>query len=66
MELEKPASSKLATVLRVTSGNFLEMFDFFLFGLFAEQIGRAFFPAVDDVARLMQTFATYGAGFLMR
>ena len=24
--------SKVATVLRVTSGNFLEMFDFFLFG----------------------------------
>ncbi len=28
-------SSKLATVVRVTSGNFLEMFDFFLFGFYA-------------------------------
>jgi hypothetical protein len=28
----KTAQSKLAAVLRVTSGNFLEMFDFFLFG----------------------------------
>jgi MFS transporter, MHS family, citrate/tricarballylate:H+ symporter len=25
-------SSKFVTVVRVTSGNFLEMFDFFLFG----------------------------------
>ena len=39
-----PASSqsKLATVLRVTSGNFLEMFDFFLFGFYASYISRHF------------------------
>ena len=39
-----PASSKVATVLRVTSGNFLEMFDFFLFGFYASHIAKAFFP----------------------
>ncbi len=66
MQIEKPASSKVGTVLRVTSGNFLEMFDFFLFGLFAEYISRAFFPSANDFARLMLTFATFGAGFLMR
>ena len=66
MQQEKPASSKLATVLRVTSGNFLEMFDFFLFGLFADYISRAFFPLGNDFARMMFTFATFGAGFLMR
>ena len=27
-----PGKSKLGAVLRVTSGNFLEQFDFFLFG----------------------------------
>ena len=31
----QPKQSKLATVLNVTSGNFLEMFDFFLFGFYA-------------------------------
>ena len=66
MQIEKPASSKAGTVLRVTSGNFLEMFDFFLFGLFAEYISRAYFPSANDFARLMSTFATFGAGFLMR
>jgi len=36
-------SSKLGTVLRVTSGNFMEMFDFFLFGFYATYISKAFF-----------------------
>src|ERR1700738_4853235 len=59
-------SSKIATVLRVTSGNFLEMFDFFLFGFYASYIAKAFFPLDDDFASLMLTFMTFGAGFLMR
>ena len=36
---------KLKTVLRVTSGNFLEMYDFFLFGIYARQIAQTFFPS---------------------
>jgi MHS family citrate/tricarballylate:H+ symporter-like MFS transporter len=58
--------SRVATVLRVTSGNFMEMFDFFLFGFYATAISKAFFPAGDEVASLMMTFMTFGAGFLMR
>jgi MFS transporter, MHS family, citrate/tricarballylate:H+ symporter len=58
--------SKIATVLRVTSGNFLEMFDFFLFGFYATYIAKAFFPAGSEFASLMFTFMTFGAGFLMR
>jgi len=58
--------SKIATVLRVTSGNFLEMFDFFLFGFYATYISRAFFPVGSEFASLMLTFMTFGAGFLMR
>lgn len=61
-----PSSSKVATVLRVTSGNFLEMFDFFLFGFYATYISRAFFPVGSEFASLMLTFMTFGAGFLMR
>src|ERR1700712_1529402 len=59
-------SSKIATVLRVTSGNFLEMFDFFLFGFYATYISKAFFPAGNEVSSLLLTFMTFGAGFLMR
>ena len=50
----KPAQSKLAAVLRVTSGNFLEMFDFFLFGFYATYIASAFFPAGDEFASLLR------------
>ena len=60
------SSSKAATVLRVTGGNFMEMFDFFLFGFYATQISKAFFPAGDEFVSLMLTFMTFGAGFLMR
>ena len=59
-------SSQLATVLRVTSGNFMEMFDFFLFGFYATYISKAFFPSDNEYASLMMTFMTFGAGFLMR
>jgi MFS transporter, MHS family, citrate/tricarballylate:H+ symporter len=61
-----PSSSKVATVLRVTSGNFLEMFDFFLFGFYATYISKTFFPVGNEFASLMLTFMTFGAGFLMR
>lgn len=60
------SASKVAMVLRVTSGNFLEMFDFFLFGFYATYISHTFFPAGSDFASLMLTFMTFGAGFLMR
>jgi MHS family citrate/tricarballylate:H+ symporter-like MFS transporter len=62
----EPQQSKLATVIRVTSGNFLEMFDFFLYGFYASNIAHAFFPTGSEYASLMLTFVTFGAGFLMR
>jgi MHS family citrate/tricarballylate:H+ symporter-like MFS transporter len=58
--------SKVATVLRVTSGNFLEMFDFFLFGFYATHIAKAFFPSDNEITSLLNTFMTFGVGFLMR
>ena len=61
-----PRLSKFGAVLRVTSGNFLEQFDFFLFGFYATYIAKTFFPAASEFASLMQTFAVFGAGFLMR
>ncbi|WP_198120752.1 MFS transporter [Massilia rhizosphaerae] len=60
------APSKLGAVIRVTSGNFIEMYDFFLFGFYAHQIAGAFFPKSSEYAALMMTFATFGAGFFMR
>ena len=39
------AKPKALTVFRVTSGNFLEMFDFFLFAFYATYISKTFFPS---------------------
>ncbi|HEV2975964.1 MAG TPA: MFS transporter [Casimicrobiaceae bacterium] len=65
-DIGRPRQSKLGAVLRVTSGNFLEQFDFFLFGFYATYIAKTFFPAQSEFASLMLTFSVFGAGFLMR
>jgi MHS family citrate/tricarballylate:H+ symporter-like MFS transporter len=66
LDRSAPVSSKVGAVLRVTSGNFLEQFDFFLFGFYASDIAKTFFPNTNEFASLMSTFAAFGAGFLMR
>ena len=45
--------SRLGAILRATSGNFLEQFDFFLFGFYAQDIAKAFFPAQNETAALL-------------
>lgn len=64
--LPMTARTRCSAILRVTSGNFLEQFDFFLFGFYATYIAHTFFPASSEFASLMMTFAVFGAGFLMR
>src|SRR5258708_1115784 len=59
-------SSKIGAVIRVSSGNFLEMYDFMVFGYYAAAIGRAFFPSGNPFVSLMLSLMTFGAGFLMR
>jgi MFS family permease len=54
------------SVVRVSSGNFLEMYDFMVFGYYAAAIGAAFFPAGNPYSSLMLSLMTFGAGFLMR
>lgn len=64
--LQKPARSGAKTIFSVTSGNFLEMYDFMVFGYYATAIAKTFFPGNDPFASLMLTLMTFGAGFLMR
>src|SRR6266481_9155654 len=58
--------SKTWSVIRVSSGNFLEMYDFMVFGYYASAIGKAFFPSGSPFVSLMLSLMTFGAGFLMR
>ena len=53
-------------ILSCALGNFIELYDFLIFGLFAAQIGANFFPANNPTTPLLSAFATYGVGFLMR
>jgi len=58
--------AKVRSVVRVASGNFLEMYDFMVYGYYAKAIATEFFPSQSEFASLMAALATFGAGFLMR
>ena len=65
--LEPPrVKSRIGAILRATSGNFLEQYDFFLFGFYASAIAKAFFPAENETAALLNTFGVFWLGALMR
>jgi MHS family citrate/tricarballylate:H+ symporter-like MFS transporter len=66
MAADATRKEKIWSVVRVSSGNFLEMYDFFVFGYYATAIGKTFFPTGSEFAQLMAAFMTFGAGFLMR
>src|SRR5579863_7279605 len=42
------------------------MYDFMVFGYYASDIGRTFFPSTNPLASLLLALTTFGAGFLMR
>src|SRR5436305_7882889 len=58
--------ARVKAVVRVAIGNFLEMYDFLVFGYYAAAIGRTFFPKTSEFASLMLSFLTFGVGFLIR
>jgi MFS family permease len=60
------AGAKARDIARVAFGNFLEMYDFMVFGYYAAPIAKTFFPAGNEFLSLMAALATFGAGFLMR
>ena len=55
-------TEKLKSVLRVSGGNFLEMYDFMVFGYFSAAIGRVYFPAGSEFAEIVPV-AVRTAGF---
>lgn len=63
---EGPRDSLFVNVARVICGNFLEMFDFFVYGFYASIISKVLFPAGDPYFALLLSWITFGVGFLMR
>src|SRR2546427_246123 len=66
MIIPSDRKAKIWSVIRVSSGNFLEMYDFMVFGYYASAIGKIFFPSGNPFLSLMLSLMTFGAGFLMR
>jgi len=66
MPQTNPPPSKIGAVLRATGGNFLEMFDFFLFGIYAAPIGKAFFATGSEFTDTTIAFIVFWVGALMR
>lgn len=58
--------ANIGRVVRVSSGNFLEMYDFIVYGYYASYIARTFFPTGSEFASLMLSLMTFGVGYLMR
>ncbi|WP_279599703.1 MFS transporter [Methylobacterium sp. E-065] len=66
MLTQEERRKKIGDVLRVASGNFLEQYDFFVYGYDAFYIGKTFFPADNAIVSLMLSLATFAVGFFMR
>ena len=58
--------STIGSIVRVASCNFIEAYDFIVYGYYATYIAATFFPARSAFASLMLSLVTFGAGYLMR
>jgi MHS family proline/betaine transporter-like MFS transporter len=61
-----PHQSALRTALAGLIGNLLEWFDFAVYGYFAADIGRQFFPQSSPSAQQLLAFAVFAIGFFAR
>src|SRR5574338_1404975 len=61
-----PRQSALRTALAGLIGNVLEWFDFAVYGYFASEIGRQFFPESSQTAQQLLAFAVFALGFVAR
>jgi len=60
------STATVGSVVRVASGNFLEMYDLMVYAYYASYIANDIFPSSNHFASLMLTLGTFGAGYLMR
>lgn len=64
--VEPTAAARRKAVRAAGIGNFVEWYDFALYGYFATTIADQFFPGDDPTARLLSAFAVFGVGFVVR
>ena len=59
-------AQRLKNIIGGSAGNFVEWFDWFAYASFAIYFSRAFFPAGDQTAQLLNTAFVFAGGFLAR
>ncbi len=64
--LSARAKQDAKSIFKVAGGNFLEMYDFAVYGFYASIIAKVFFPAENEFISILQSFIAFGVGFLMR
>ena len=60
------AATRRKAVVAATIGNFVEWYDFIIYGYLATVIAAQFFPSQDPLAGILATFAVFGVSFLVR
>jgi MFS transporter, MHS family, proline/betaine transporter len=69
-QISAPAAAPQAAIRKAivgaSIGNAVEWFDFAIYGFLATFIAAEFFPAGNDTAALLKTFAIFAAAFFMR
>lgn len=63
-ELSKGDRQKRMVAIGI--GNFMEWFDFAIYGYFAAIIGAQFFPSGDETAEMLSALAVFAVGFISR
>lgn len=58
--------TNLKNILNVISGNFLEMYDFTVYGYYSESIGKNFFPTNNEFVSLLLAFLVFGMSYAIR
>ncbi|MCW2236413.1 MFS transporter [Azospirillum canadense] len=58
--------SRFATVLALSLGNAIEIYDFTVYSFFSLTIGKLFFPVQSEFGPLLLALLTFGIGFVVR
>ncbi|MFE7119010.1 MFS transporter [Streptomyces sp. NPDC057654] len=64
--METKGSGKAKTVVAAAVGNFVEWYDFAIYGYFSPVLAKTFFPDSDGLTGLLATLAIFGAAFVLR
>lgn len=66
LDTGKPAKMRLRVLAGGAVGQFIEFYDFSLYGLSALILAKHFFPSESTFVAMLATFATFGVAFLIR